>query len=370
MLLKNSSLTRSIRVLLAVAVFSLPCTHCSPPEQPDNATAVTPADSPQIPDRGFYKGILPIPGDGQTIDGAYKQAALHAEWAPVWAGGIGSSGFWDFAGDLAGESGTLFVEQLVRGNRMFPIINFSFIDKDPETGLLALKVPENMPGATLSDPAWRALYKQAVLDALTAVRPLYLSIGNEVNRWYEQYGIQESDPDGFQHFVSLYEEIYGAAKQLSPETNIFCVFSREIVDELREADLNVLNLFDPATLDIIVFTSYPHSVRKVTDDDSLTNPFNSPDAIPDDYYAKILGHVPDKLIGFSEIGWPSTDFYGGEQGQAAFISEVTGRLSVSQGIDLHLFGWPWLHDLDETDDMGLIKSDGTEKAAYTVWKNL
>jgi hypothetical protein len=39
-------------------------------------------------------------------------------------------------------------------------------------------------------------------------------------------------------------------------------------------------------------------------------------------------------------------------------------------MDLHLFGWPWLHDLDAGDDAGLIEDDGTPKAAYTVWSGL
>lgn len=69
-----------------------------------------------------------------------------------------------------------------------------------------------MEGATLSDGTWRNTYKEAVLDAVRAAKPLYLSPGNEVNRWYEQYGAGSDDPNGFQHFVSLYEDIYDAVK--------------------------------------------------------------------------------------------------------------------------------------------------------------
>ena len=64
------------------------------------------------------------------------------------------------------------------------------------------------------------------------------------------------------------------------------------------------------------------------------------------------------------------DAFGGEQGQADFISQVSGRLTREQGIKLELFGWAWLHDLDENDHIGLIKRDGTEKLAYEVWKNI
>jgi hypothetical protein len=360
-----------ILVLLVVVACNLSIPGCTPDNQPGDGqdTTITPLDSPQLPARGYYKGILPIPADGQDLDDSYRQAAQYAEFAPVWGSGIGSSGFWDYAEKLSGFGSTI-VDQLIRGNGMFPIIHFSFIDKDPQTGLLILKTPPGEEDATLSDPDWRKAYRQAVIDATKASKPLYLSVGNEVNRWYEQYGSAEGNANGYQHFVSLYEEIYDAVKELSPETKVFCVFAREIVDELREADLDMLNLFDPAKLDIIVFTTYPNSVRKDTAGGLLENPHNRPADIPDDYYSRIFNHMPNKPFGFSEIAWPSTDFYGGEQGQAEFITEVLERLTADQGMNLHLFGWPWLHDVTANDDSGLIRRDGTEKAAYKVWKDL
>jgi len=32
--------------------------------------------------------------------------------------------------------------------------------------------------------------------------------------------------------------------------------------------------------------------------------------------------------------------------------------------------WAWLHNLIQTDQVGLIKLDGTERLAYQVWKAL
>jgi len=80
--------------------------------------------------------------------------------------------------------------------------------------------------------------------------------------------------------------------------------------------------------------------------------------------------MPGKPFGFSEIAWPSLDAFGGEDAQADFIIQCTGRLTRDRGINLHLFGWPWLHDLDENDNIGLIKINGTEKPAYTTWKTI
>ncbi|MGQ9782322.1 MAG: hypothetical protein ACUVQ8_08865, partial [Nitrososphaeria archaeon] len=55
---------------------------------------------------------------------------------------------------------------------------------------------------------------------------------------------------------------------------------------------------------------------------------------------------------------------------ADFIHQVVGRLTRERGVNLHLFGWAWLHDLNENDSIGLIRRNGEEKLAYGVWKGL
>lgn len=313
---------------------------------------ITPADSPEIPNRGFFMGVLPMPAEGQSLDDVYHQASSYSEFVPVWGR---PTPFYNLANDLAGQWGKTFVEQLIRGDGMFPIVNLSFIGAG-----MTLDTPPGMEGVTLSDPQWREAYKQAALDVVRASRPLYLSLGNEVNRWYEQYGAEGSDPNGFQNYVSLYEETYDEVKKLSPETKVFCVFAREIVDQNREANLDVLQMFKPEKLDMLVFTSYPFAVQGM----------NRPSSLPDDYYSRALDYMPGKPFGFSELGWPSIEAFGGEQGQADFLTQASGRLTRAQGIDLRLFGWPWLHDLDQNDHTGLIRRDGTEKLAYQTWKTI
>ncbi|MGB9700589.1 MAG: hypothetical protein ACPL5I_14530, partial [Thermodesulfobacteriota bacterium] len=316
---------------------------------PTEAETIYPDDSPPLPSRGFFMGLLPTTAQGQSFDEAYAQSAQYSEFVPVWGR---PTPFYNLAADLSGNWGETFVKQLIRDKGMFPIIHMSFI----ESGV-TLVAPPGMENATLSDPAWRAAYKQAALDIVRAIRPRYLSLGNEVNKWYEKYG--KDGPNGFQSYVSLYEETYEAVKKISPETEVFCVFAREIVSENREADLEVLRLFNPNKMDLLVFTSYPYALGKT-----------DPSKIPDDYYAKAIDYMPGKPFGFSEIAWASLDAVGGEQAQADFITQATGRLTRDQGINLHLFGWPWLHDLNENDVTGLIKFNGVEKLGYASWKNI
>jgi hypothetical protein len=338
------------RVLCRLAgLFLLAALTAAGCRKPDSGP-VAPADSIPMPARGFYMGVLPMPFEGQALESAYAEAAKYSEFVPVWGR---PTPFYDLADDLKGDWGKTFVEQLVRDKGMFALVHMSFMD----TGM-TLKSPPELAGATLSDSAWRNAYKQAALDIVRACRPRYLSIGNEVNRWYEKY--DTLGQNGFQNYVSLFCEMYDTLKFLSSGIIVFCTFAREVVSENREADLSVLSLFPADKLDLLIFTSYPHAVQGRS----------RPESIPDDYYSRALSIVPGKLVGFSEVAWPSLDAFGSEEGQAEFVRELGSRLTTGQGIGLHLVGWPWLCDLDSTDRTGLLRRDGSEKPAYAEWKRL
>lgn len=294
-------------------------------------------------------GVLPTPRKGQSFEEVYYEASSYCDFVPVWGK---PSSFYELADDLSGSWGKTFVNTYIKENYMTPLIHVSFIDAG-----ITLKTPPGIKAA-LSDPEWRTLYKKSVLNIVAVTDPVYLSLGNEVNRWYEKYGITD-DPNGFQHYITLYHEVYDSVKEISPQTVVFCTFAREIVSKNKEADLNVLTLFDPDKLDILVFTSYPHALKGV----------NMPSDIPDDYYAKALQFVPGKPMGFSEVAWPSSDAFGGEKGQADFLNQLAKRLTTDQGVHVHLMGWPWLHDL-KNDSTGLITRNGKEKLAFDVWKKL
>jgi len=316
-------------------------------------------DEPELPSRGFFMGILPNPTDEQDIEDVYIKAAENSEFVPIWSSGTGASGFWDYAEKLNGWWGKTFLNNYIRGNEMYPVIHFSFIDKD-QSGNLILKTPDYIPDATLNDPEWRSLYKLSVIDVVNIVKPAYVSLGNEINRWYEKYGVEDGDPNGFQHYVSLYNEIYDLIKDISPQTRIFCVFSREIVDENREADLEVLKMFDYSKIDILVFTTYPIAIQGI----------NHPSDIPDDYYLVASQYMLGKPFGFSEIGWPTYDLAGGEQAQYDFLINLSSKLTTNQGISLHLFMYCWIHDLEGGDTNGLIDRNGIEKLGYNAWKQI
>ena len=297
-------------------------------------------------------GLLPTPAVNESFEQAYSQARTIADLVPVWGR---PSPFYTFASDLSGSWGDAFVTAYTRGNGMIPFVDMSFMGTN-----LTLATPPGIANATLSNPAWRASYEAAALDVVKAVHPLFLSLGNEVNRWYEKYGASPGDPNGFQNYVSLYEQTYDAVKKLSPQTYVFCIFAREMVDEHRAADLSVLKMFDASRMDMLVFTSYPFAVQGI----------KSPDDIPSDYYSSAAAYMPNKPFGLSEAAWPADPYFGGEKGQARFLAQVAGNLTRGQGMDLRILCWSWLHDLASTDTTGLMTMNGTPRQAYRVWQEL
>lgn len=352
-------------MLLAGCVAWSSATDSSPSEPAYTASApglIFPVDSPSLPERGYYLGLSSIlPQDSQVAD-AYQQAAKTADFVNLWVGSE-RVGYWNLGEHLAGSWGKTFLAEHTRGNGMFPIVNLSFIDKDSATGEIILKSPKGEEYAGLADPAFRSAYKQGALEAVKVAQPRYLSLGNEVNRWYEEYGAEPGDINGFQHFVTLYEEIYWSVKELSPKTRVFCIFAREMVAENRQADLSVLSRFDPQTLDLLVYTSYPFAVGGI---DEVKD-------IPDDYYVRSWEFLslPEKTLGFTEVAWSSHQSFGGEEAQAEFLRQLTGRLTGSPDTDLELLGWWSLYDLQSSPHrLGLLSVDGREKEVYRVWKNL
>ncbi len=313
---------------------------------------LAPSDFPSLPGRGFFMGLLPTPARNQTFADAYLQASGCCDFVPLWGR---PSPFYELANDISGPWGRTFLDEYIRRNGMFPLVLVSFIGQN-----MTLRTPPDMPGSTLSSEEWRRAYRKAVLDVVRTAKPPFICIGNEVNRWHERYGAAQGDPNGFQNYVTLYEELYDAVKAISPQTKVFCTFSREIVSENREANLSVLSMFSAGKMDLLVLTSYPYAVKGI----------NRPSDIPDDYYLKAAACFPGKPFGFTEVGWASLEPFGGENGQADFLKDLTSRLTLDRGLDLTLLGYAWLHDLDDKDAIGLIYRNGTAKLGFEVWQKL
>jgi len=332
-----------LTIILGAILLQLSCSE---------SEELKPADNPELPDRGYFMGVYPNPGSGQTEGEAFSQASAFSEFVPI---AFDDKPFYELPEMLSGSFGERYVTELTRENGMFPVICLSFFDDS-----IRLMKPPGMENATLRSPSWKARYRDAALDVVRISKPLYLAVGKDVNLWYEKYGSGTGEPDDFNEFVELYEEIYDSIKGLSPSTIVFPVFAREIPDQGREADLSVLGLFDYRKIDILVFTSHPCVIESLT----------SPSDLPDDYYSSAFRYFPACDFGLVDLAWPSSDSTGGEKGQADFLLDVATRLTRERGLQLKLLGWADLHDRDGQLPVGLLTSDGDEKQAFEVWMEL
>ncbi len=202
-------------------------------------------------------------------------------------------------------------------------------------------------------------YLNAALEFARKYNPPYLGFGIEVNIIYE------NSPEDFQDFVSFYNNLYDAIKEVSPNTKVFTVFQLEKikgmifwVEEPPNKEKEEWFLLDMFKSDIAAFTTYPSLVYK------------DPSDIPADYYTDIKEHT-NKPIAFTEMGWHSTQFPLGwesnEDEQALFVERF---FNLTKDLNMEIAIWSFLFD-QETDapfnTMGLFSKDGKAKKAWNIW---
>jgi len=122
----------------------------------------------------------------------------------------------------------------------------------------------------------------------------------------------------------------------------------------------MIDIFRPE-LDLVAFTSYPATV------------FNSPAAIPKDYYEHIYDHIKhsDPVV-FMEIGWPTTG-KGNEASQSEFIRQLP---SLMANVKPQVLAWSLLHDVQgsplgtDLSATGLLGNSGQAKGGLGAFKEL
>ncbi|MFH1998547.1 MAG: hypothetical protein ABIK28_02650 [Planctomycetota bacterium] len=97
------------------------------------------------------------------------------------------------------------------------------------------------------------------------------------------------------------------------------------MSEYQEADLDVLDLFDADTLDVLAFTSYPFAVQGI----------NMVTDLPDDYYSRALDPIaaPDIPFAFTEVAWSTLAPFGGER--------EAGLRGLKKFVVIGLMSWVW-----------------------------
>jgi hypothetical protein len=349
----DMDLIRKSMVLLVLIGFLV--SGCSDTRDPVSTSGIQVSQTADISagNRDFYLGLVPTPrtvpeASFEYIAEAYQETGQIAEVAMIWGnpGGIGVF--------QALKENQVVTAVRVYGLKPFITLNFHTIKKVEGQGLqLVIDTPEGIP-AHVNDPQFRERWVDEARQIVQEFQPAYLSLGNEVNDYLYLH------PDDLPGYLSLIETAYREIKRISPDTKVLVVCSYTHLIDHSQWDL-LGDLEDK--VDLIGLTSYPWKH------------FDSPGEIDLDYYTRLNAYL-SKPVAFTEIGWPSTNT---EQEQADFLVRF---LELTEGIDLELVNWLFLHEMDVTQGIGehvfspetgtiaLKKTDGTSKEIYKIWEEL
>jgi hypothetical protein len=252
-------------------------------------------------------------------------------------------------GQLTDEAGAPYVVTgLALNYELEPIVLATYFDQS--TGEFA---------ATLNETT-RSRYIDGAVGYAERYRPRYMGFGIEVNSF------QMRNPEGYDEFVELFAEVYGAVKEASPETSVFTVFQLErmkglwggLFGETNDPDLAQWSLLDDfEAADAVAFTTYPCLI------------YDEPSEMPDDYYDEIGEHTTKEIL-ITEIGWFREGPEGWESNeteQADFIRtffDLTSELEQSVSI------WSFMYDQDAQfpfDSMGLLDVEEKFTEPWEAW---
>lgn len=219
------------------------------------------------------------------------------------------------------------------------------------------------PAVGFKDPALREAFIAYTAYVVKNYKPDYLALGVEINMLYER------NRDQFDAFVSLYKEAYDQAKAANPQTKVFPTFQFEDLlgtfGTIHPPHWEVLDAFQ-GKMDALAISTYPFLAQ-----------IHSASDIRPDYYSQIKTHWKGETF-ISETAYASAPVdgqvtVGTEEDQQAYLVRVLTDAETN-GFSMVV----WYAALDPAyatsgtsavfKDIGLRKSDGSNKLAWSTWE--
>lgn len=356
--------------ILALMIASLACESSGTP-----APIPTLASSPYDLGRTLY-GFFPSPPEVslQSVMDTYRALGEHGDVVLLQQ----NIAWEDFVDSANGESQAItdIHNQYILAHQNGLEVVFVV---DPLNGLNRREfqgLPDSWE-ASFANPNVRSAFRNYTLRIVREFHPKYLGLASEINTYNDFH------PEDFQHYLSLYHEVYALVKAEAPETQVFVTFQWEelnnLMPSIAHADPFVVNWdqveqFEP-NLDLWVISSYPFVA------------FPSGADIPADYYSPLLERT-DKPVAVAEGGMPSTPvggLTGTPQDQVDYLNAIHSQIG---GDRLAFWIYLLINDFDlnsyalimgqngQEDDIdtlgmfasvGLTEADRTAKPALEVW---
>ncbi len=229
-------------------------------------------------------------------------------------------------------------------------------------------LPPELFGMDFSDDEVREPVKRMAVRLADEFRPTYLSIGVEMNGYFE------SNPEDFANYVDLHKETYDVVKAVAPEVQFIAAFNLEALQgffgDLDEFSNHppqwfIIDMFEPK-LDAVAFSSLPFGffIRAVV--------------MPDDYLSRIELHTSREIL-FTEMGWPgdAEDPLHSPISQAEYLAQMM-RL-IDRMANVRLVVWASMYDADldtplaetpEFKKLGLYDHRDEPKPSLAVWTSI
>jgi hypothetical protein len=358
-----------LAAVLTLCLATLACGSGQPQEIP------TLARSPYDLGRTLY-GFFPSPPEvtTQSVMDTFKAIGQHGDVVLVqqnvpWA---------DFAAGADAESQGLtdIRNQYILARQQGLDVIFVV---DPLNGLNRREfagLPEDWQ-ASFANPQVRAAFTNFTLRVIREFHPRYLGLASEINTY------QDTHPEDFPNYLSLYQAVYALVKAEAPGTQIFVTFQWEELNNLMASvarstpyDVNwdQVEQFEP-NLDLWVISSYPFVV------------FQSGADIPAGYYTPLLART-SKPLAVAEGGYTSRPVGfapGSEQDQVDYLNAIHSQIGGDRLAfwiyllinDFNLDSYARLMNQQgrggDVDTLGMFASvgltewDRTPKAALAVW---
>lgn len=325
-------------------------------------TRPEPAGEPRSVRLGF--STLPPERTMESYIGTFATAAQYADIvliqrAPPWEDFLpGASITQRTADNTVAEKALL---KQYDGLRLFYAI-------DPTDGAVQRTRIANLPPAVSQEAGFNdRKLKDAFIAYVTYVarnyEPEYLALGVEVNMLYDR------NPAQFEAFLELYKEAYTQAKATSPDTKVFPTFQLEDLEgnfgRVHPPQWEILDLFE-GYMDVLAISTYPYRTE-----------LRSASELRPDYYGQLRSKWDGEIV-ISETGYASAPVegqisIGSEEDQKVFLERI-----ISDAEEYDFAAVVWFAALDPAfasqgsaavfRDIGLRRSDGSNKLAWSVWE--